>query len=469
MSTPRETPSAGTFAWIAAGVAVFTIYGSLVPFDFRPRPLDDAVQAFRWVLENRSDIQSRSDFVANVILGIPLGFSLLAALRLDKPFNIAAGLITAIAVWPLCVLFSAAVEFSQLFFHERTSSGSDIIAQGLGSAIGMLAWLGFGERLVRKFRGVWQGERIGGTAGRLLAVYAFMLAVVCWLPLDLTLSPADVYRKIRDGKLVLVPFVEVTQPGGPGLETKMSVWIELAGLYFPLGLLAAGIGRPPWNSIAGAGPVAVRAFGIALLIELGQMFVMSRTTSITDVIIGGGGAWAGWLLARAMRPPPGRGLTLEAGQLLGQAWIGVLLLMNWMPFNFDRSLIPAKLSEVNWIPFAAAYEKNYLNSLEEAAAKTLLFAPLGAVAACIGVRRVVRKRHAVVLGIVTAALVEAGQLALPGRVPVPTDLIFGGFGAWLGAAAALRLRAYGYGTPPKPSATPPPLPAPPEFVRFNVK
>jgi len=145
--------------------------------------------------------------------------------------------------------------------------------------------------------------------------------------------------------------------------------------------------------------------------------------------------------------------------LLGQAWVFVLLVLNWLPFNFQSNVMQAQLDQVSWIPFAAAYEKNYLNSLEEAAAKTLLFGPLGAVMAAIGVRRVVRKRHAVACGVAVAALIEAGQLALPSRVAGPTDLIFGGVGAWLGAATALRIRAFAH-LPPKAGTANP--------VRFRV-
>ncbi len=452
------TPNRGTFAWLAIGVMAFTIYGSFVPFRFHARGFDNAIQAAEWVVEHRSGIQSRSDFVANVILGIPLGFCLLAALRLDKPGGPARDLLAALVLWPWCIVFSAAVEFGQLFFYERTCSGSDVIAQSMGSLVGMLAWLCLGDRLVRRFRRIWQGERIGGTAGRLLVVYVAVLAIVLWLPLDLTLSPAELYHKNFDGvtKLVIVPFSEITKPGGPGLSSKLPTWLELAGLCFPAGLLAGCKRRP--HTI---GYIALIALALACILEAGQLFVKSRSTSATDLIVISLGFLAGWGLMRLLKTTSSRGLSLEMGLLLGQAWLGVLLVRNWFPFDFQSSLVTAKWAAINWIPFAAAYEKNYLSSLEEAAAKTLLYAPLGAVVAAVGVRRVVRRRTAVFYGVLAAALVESGQLALPTRIPSPTDLIFGGLGAWLGAATALRIRAFG-NLPPTPAE---PLPNP---VRFRV-
>lgn len=437
-----ETPSANTFAWLTAGVVAFTIYGSLVPFHFHEQSLESAIQGFRWVLETRSGIESRSDFVANFLLGVPLGFCLLAAVRLDRPADVTRSLIIGLPLWWLCVAFAAVVEFLQLFFPDRTCAGSDIIAQGLGSLTGILIWIAFGDRLVRRFRRVWTGDRIGGTAGRIFIAYLGVLAMVLWLPLDLTLSPADVYHKFRDGKVILVPFDEITRPGGPGLITKLPTWIELACLDFSAGLLAGFIHRPRWNNLGQLGNVVIRGALLALIFEAGQIFVMSRTSSITDVLIGTLGFTLGWLLVRVLQPPPGRGISTNLGLLLIQAWAGLLLIANWLPLDFDRAILDSKLAAVNWVPFAAAYEKNYLSSLEEAATKTLLFAPLGAAVAAIGVRRVVRKRHALVLGVLVAAIVESGQLLLPSRVANPTDLIFGGAGAWLGAATALRIRAF---------------------------
>ena len=45
---------------------------------------------------------------------------------------------SAAGLLPLCSAFAAAVEFSQLWFPKRTCAGSDVIAQTLGSATGML-------------------------------------------------------------------------------------------------------------------------------------------------------------------------------------------------------------------------------------------------------------------------------------------------------------------------------------------
>lgn len=436
----RTPPTAGTYWWLVLGVAAFTVYGSFVPFHFRPRPWADAVGAWEWVLANRRVIESRSDFVANFLLGVPLGFCLLGALRVDRAGQ-RGTILTAAAAWPLCVLLAAGVEFGQLYFPGRTSSAADVIAQGAGSAAGMLVWGTAGPRLTAWARKAWAGQRIGGTAGRLLVIYLGFLVLIQLLPLDLTLSPTEAYHKLRD-RVTYVPFAELSGPRTPAFAGRTQAWLELAALYVPVGLLAAGRPGRAWRSWR-SGP---RVFGLALVLALGleacQLVVASRRPSVTDVLIGGAATTLGWAIGRGLRGRSARGLSPEMGLLLGQAWAAVLLAGGWLPFDFDRALGGRRLGELEWVPFAAAFEKNYLSSLEEALTKVLLFAPLGAVAAGVGERPTAwRVAAAVAAGAGVAALVEAGQLFLPSRYPSPTDVIFGAAGGWLGGVAVLRVRA----------------------------
>ena len=66
------------YAVLALGSASFTLFGSLVPFAFQGRPWGEAVDAFVAAMTGRITIESRSDAAANVMLGVPLGFALLA-------------------------------------------------------------------------------------------------------------------------------------------------------------------------------------------------------------------------------------------------------------------------------------------------------------------------------------------------------------------------------------------------------
>ncbi len=126
----------GAFALAAAGVIAFVVYGSLVPFHFGPR-----AHSFWGVLSGGVRVASRSDAVANVMLGVPLGFTLLGLICVDRKWPRAKAAVVGLLLFPLCVLFSALVEFAQLYTLTRTCSASDIVAQALGAAAGLTAWV----------------------------------------------------------------------------------------------------------------------------------------------------------------------------------------------------------------------------------------------------------------------------------------------------------------------------------------
>lgn len=121
------------------------------------------------------------------------------------------------------------------------------------------------------------------------------------------------------------------------------------------------------------------------------------------------------------------------------------------------------MEHLNWLPFAAAQEKNYLGGLEEALAKVMLALPYGAVVAALGAAERANRRQRIAAGAALAAglalILEAGQLFLPERVASPTDVLCAAAGGAIGAAVTLRLRGAGRNDdrPAALSTTPPPM------------
>lgn len=138
---------------------------------------------------------------------------------------------------PVCVLFTTAVEYAQLYTLTRTCSASDIVAQGLGAAAGMAAWVLIGQRFTGRARAVWERSDVNAV-GKLLIAYLLLLAFIQTLPFDVSASPADLYRKLRDGTR-FVPFGEFTGLNDEARWKQIAKLAKLVGLYFPLGLLAA--------------------------------------------------------------------------------------------------------------------------------------------------------------------------------------------------------------------------------------
>src|SRR5262245_23883932 len=107
------TPNRRAFAWAALGVAAFTVYGSLVPLEFRAPP-EDPVDTFCKIL-SEPHIDSRSDTLVNVMLGVPLGFALLGMIAADRRWPVQKQVVFGVRLLPVCAIFASAVEFSQLF------------------------------------------------------------------------------------------------------------------------------------------------------------------------------------------------------------------------------------------------------------------------------------------------------------------------------------------------------------------
>ena len=420
------------YSLLALGVVAFTFYGSLVPFAFEKRSRADALAEFEAEIGRPLRMESKTDAVANILLGVPLGFFALGAVRSDKP-GFRGSLLAGLALWPWCICLAVAVEFSQLYAPGRSCSANDILAQSFGSFAGLVSWLFLGQKFTDFVRRAWTNPRTGGTAGKVLLAYLGLVLLIELLPLDLSPSPKMVYDRFRDGRVEVVPFTNWT---AGNVWSKLATGAELVLLFLPIGLLST---RLPGR--LSSFPVALLAgLGFAFLTECGQLFV-SREPSLTDVLWGTLGVVCGWSIRRGLkilRREPG--IALEPALILGQLWFALMLLIAWQPLAFGHGL---HSDAINWVPFADSTSKNYLAGLDEILLKTVLFLTFGGLVAACGSHRgtVLRAVGAAGLGIFAAGVLEFGQVFLPGRYPSMTDLLLAALGSGFGAAVARRLRA----------------------------
>lgn len=414
-------------ALLALGSAAFTLLGSLVPFEFRAKPLEQARHEFARSMTGRVWPQSKSDAVANVMLGVPLGFALLGLACGGRAAPRPRAALYGLALLPACAAFAAAVEFAQVFAPDRYTAGSDVLAQTLGAALGVGLWLACGPWLTEQARQAATGT---APAARFLAGYVAFLAFVQALPLDVSASPADAYRKFRDGGVKPVPFHEFGELSGDAVLGRMATLLKLASLYLPVGLLAARVPGRFWR-LENYRRVFAAGFGLALALELGQVLVRSRTTSATDVVVGAAAAFLGWLIGRCRVPGPSHAVAMAAGVFCVIVWIG------WQPFE------PGPRVPFDWIPGAPLEGGNPLIALGEMLTKLVLFGLLGAaiVSPELPSRSLGCLPVAAAAGLLASALVELGQTRFAGHTPGITDVLLGGCGAAFGAWVAGRVGA----------------------------
>jgi len=446
------------FVWATLGVTAFIVYGSLVPFHFRAR--SEAVHAFRAALAAGVKIESRSDAVVNVMLGVPLGFALLGAASADRRWPRPKGALVGLLVLPVCVLFSAAVEFGQLYTETRVCAASDIAAQALGAAAGVALWVLCGQALTGRVRAVWGGADVNA-AGRILIAYLALVGFIRTLPFDVSASPADLYRKVRDGGMVFRPFSEFDGTSDAEGWAHTAKLAKLAGLYFPIGLLAARLkGRiETWSIVR----VALAACALGAGLEAVQLVVRSRTPSATDALVGAFAAVAGWYAGRVHH----EGLALPFAVSWGIVWLAGMTPVTQPPVGAARLEVPRPF---DWVPGLPLETGEPLNALEEILTKLVLFGLLGVLVAAWRLPPRTRRGAggsvrttaviAVALGLLTAGFTENGQRWYETHSPNITDVLLGGCGAAIGVVAAGVLRdrrgARPQGAPPRPAGPPAP-------------
>jgi glycopeptide antibiotics resistance protein len=428
------------YALLALGLALFVVYGSLVPFRYRPLPWAEGLARFGDVCRQPVRVESRSDWLANVLLVVPLGYCLMGALCADRR---RLSLVVAPAVLACCLALSVAVEFAQVWFPPRVSSLDDIVAQGIGEVVGVAAWLAAGQRLTGWGRRLWAAVGTRGLAAQLLPAYLALLGLVHGLPFDLTLSPKDIRRKYRHGAIRLVPFAGFDRDIFRAVEKGL--WN--VALFLPLGLLLAHVSSPTLQG--GRGWWRVLALGVvaAVLVQGLKLLVVSRYVDLTDVVTGSLAVLAGWGLALAVRRLPD---PAEAGRRMRRmvvplltAWLAVAVFVNWQPFDFtwDARFVAGRLREVALVPFADYYWSHYWDGFDQFVHKMILFVPLGALLT-VALPGAARGRGLVVVGLaaLVAAGIEAGQLFLPTRYASLTDVLIESGGAWVGLVVTRQAR-----------------------------
>jgi VanZ family protein len=405
-------PTTRHYGWLALGFLAFAVYGSLVPLDCRPLAIGEAIDRYRAAWQVPIRVESRSDWLSNILLFIPLGFLVSGWLAVDRPRR--AILAAVLAVPAASVMASAAIEFAQVYFPSRTVSPRDVVAETVGGAIGGALWLAAGPWLTRRARA--RASNGGGLAAWLLPAYLLALILSHVMPLDITISPGELYHKYKEGMICPVPFSAAAR-GFVEFERRI---VDEAASFLVVGLF---LGRSdPWRA---RGPWSLLSLGLVLAgtIEALQLFIASRRCDSTDVIVGGLAVLGGWAAGRATLPTAAR----QARLACFAGWLGLVAFSSWFPFDFvaDPRFWLDKASKVTALPFADYYHGSVWNAADQIFRKAVLFFPLGMVS-----DRGWRGTLLAASGL--AILFEVGQLGLPGREPSVTDVLIEIGGAWAG-------------------------------------
>ena len=428
-------PTRRVFGWMGLLWWAFVCYGSLIPFEYRPIPLEAALTQYSRMPYLELGLESRIDWLSNLILYVPM--TLLGALwltggaRLDRsPVRVVGGI--ALATAASCAT-AFGIEFIQLYFPARTVSLNDLIAEVLGTAIGAGLALFAGRRLfalIDRLRSVSRDEAVLAA----MVLYGIVYLAVALFPFDFSMASVVYQDKLASGHV------------GGWLAPAQSSQGALAHLK----LIAEALALAPFGYVFGRQRssvkmvvIALSGLAIGLLIEFLQLFLLASTAQGASAIARACGALAGAVLARhqtsvlAWATPSRR--RLLAGVLSVPWFLGVLFLAGWGRSKLNLDGILRRLDEVQWAPFYYHYFTN------EAVALSSVLA-IGGTYAWVGLAGPLASRHTAtwawpVLAFLIASAVEASKLLMEQRHPDPTNALIAAGAALLVSAGWKHLRS----------------------------
>jgi VanZ family protein len=263
--SPEARISRRAFALTFVVLTGLALAGSLSPFDFRPLSLASALRAFADVQFLPGGRLSHVDFVSNVLLFTPLGFTLAAACD-DRFGGVRSRAHARTATLAGLALLSVAIEFCQLFFPSRVAAGSDIVADTLGATAGVGIWVAAGERLTTGAERALGRCEPPSVLVRALAAYAIAFFVFQIYPFDVTISPGELAQKYHAERL----------------QVSVVHFVGLVALATPLGALAV-IGWPPRGERRQLSSAIYIAVSAVVFAGGAQLFIFSRVSRVDDL------------------------------------------------------------------------------------------------------------------------------------------------------------------------------------------
>jgi VanZ family protein len=398
-----------SLSWLA--YLFFVVYGSLVPLDFKPLPFDAAVVRFEHIRWLEIGVQGRADWVANAVLYLPLGFM---SARLFGGHAGRARLSGWTRALAFCIAVAFGVEFAQLFFPPRTVSQNDLLAEAIGSAIGVVLAPLLQPWVARIRRGwVAGGSRLGV---RLLEVYAVGYVALAFFPYDLLLSWQELQGKVETGNW---GWLLAAHPRGL-LFSLLLLLVEVV-LTMPFGVLLAlrrRAGKPAWIDAALVGLL------LGLLVEGGQFFFetgVSQGLSVLTRVVGVVAGALMWPRLVSLGVDGMRRVVRRCSSAILLAYLPVLAFVNGWSRGAWRGPAAAAVAwaEVRLLPFYYHYYTSEAKALYSLGSVVLMYLPVAAIGWAYRLR-----------GSVTAAVagslafgIEASKVFIAGEHPDPTNVL----------------------------------------------
>jgi len=417
----KAVGDSGLLGKLALFYMLMVVYGSLVPLDWNGLALDTAWQRFKQIPYLNLGVGSRADWVANIVLYVPLGFLLCGWLVGESRRGLAKSLAMAVS-FGVCAGYAVGVEFAQEFFPPRTVSLNDLYAEMIGSTIGIAAWVLAGVRLQRLVQGVFSGGPTVRNA--VLVSYALVYLALSAFPYDLLLSAEEWRGHLASGR---VGWFFADDCGGHCIIKLLPETLAVA----PLGVLVvlmfrAGRRLSVVSAAIGGLMLGAAIEGVQLAIDSG----VSQGASVLTRALGVGlGTWFAGVWPRLdivryrhlIRPA----ILLSVGPyLIALTWLSRGFSGGWLSIGSAWDRLPG----IHFLPFYYHYYTSEAVALVSLLYQFGLYLPIGAaVWAWRWVDRTHRRDLAlavpVAVGVTLSVFIEVGKLFLSAEHPDPSNVL----------------------------------------------
>lgn len=403
---------------------LFVVYGCFIPFRFN---LDPNFVKWRWevflIEPMRGNLPRLAvpDAVSNVLLFVPFGIFCVWVMMANRARHDAFLPILLTAAYGLA--FGVALESGQTLSPWRSPSLIDVASNAIGALIGA----SFGRILFHNVAGLARTRPVQALQEHpsLLAL-AYLLAGVfidAFYPFAVTLDVSTVWQNFKQSQWL--PSQGIFHSHG------LNLIVEKGAIFAAIGyLVAMNAGRRFAASAPGAW-LACSFF--ALAIETGKLFFAGRSFAGENVALSSLGALLGVLLERTV--PNSAWLRSRRQAIWFLLVFGFAAHFELTPFDWiSPSELPARLSQVEWLPFKSYYAAEPLWALFDLQRKIYFFLPLGFTAMALYARHRAgpSRGRALLACLGIAAALESLQLLVRSRVPSVTDLMTFSASAWGG-------------------------------------
>lgn len=409
------------FFYAAALYSLFVIYGSLVPLDFRDIPLNDALNQFKNIRYLNLGMGSRADWVANILLYIPLAYLWSAAFgSIRHPlFRIISSLIVLF----FCLFVAVAIEFVQLFFPPRTVSINDLVAEAIGTVIGILLFQVYGQYFIKLYQQISLGSFLSVKAA--ITFYILIYLAFSIFPFDFITTFSELEMKLTNvSDHFFMP---------PDLDREdITRWIvkllvEMLVLV-PLGLLFCLL---PYVSHKLLLTILI-GFLLGVFVEVVQLFIVSGVVQGISVLtrmlgMGLGAVLFEWASKQNFNNWTKRLQPIVLWSILPYTVL-VLTMNGWMGGNLiSREQALEKLKGTHFLPLYYFYYTSEAVALVSLLSNIGTYLPIGLMYWMVSLSTPgIKKSHWVYVGFSAAGfafIIETGKLFLSDKHVDPTDIL----------------------------------------------